>query len=187
MIYYNEIINQSETYTDWVQRKHDIKYWYNAYFQIVTALHALKKYLNMHHLDLHSDNILVQRVKKGGYWKYNINDKTYYLPNLGVRFVIIDYSQSYIPNTFTSNFARKKMSKKDIKKLFQSTLDISQSPSSFKNDIANGIKTLKNDTYLNMISSIWGEMYSEKPRNSRLIESFDMNKKIRFNFSFLKK
>ena len=75
--YYNELISGSETFTQWVKNKHDIDTWYNAYFQITTAIYCLQSYFNLTHLDLHSDNILVKRVKPGGVWKYKINGKNY--------------------------------------------------------------------------------------------------------------
>ena len=52
----------------------------------------------MLHTDLHIGNILVQKVKSGGYWIYKLDGVDYYLPNLGYIFIISDFGFSWIPN-----------------------------------------------------------------------------------------
>lgn len=97
IISYNEYINFN-TFHSWARKKHKLEYWYNALFQIITALYAIKKFFNMLHTDFHTKNILVQKVKPGGYWTYIIDKKKYYLPNLGFIFLIHDFGFSWIPN-----------------------------------------------------------------------------------------
>lgn len=93
---YNEYINK-HTFQEWAHKKHSTDLWFNALFQIMYSLIALKRYFNMLHTDLHFQNILVYKVKSGGYWKYKLNNKTYYLPNLGYIFVLHDFGFAWIP------------------------------------------------------------------------------------------
>lgn len=183
--YYNELISGSETFTQWVKNKHDIDTWYNAYFQITTAIYCLQSYFNLTHLDLHSDNILVKRVKPGGVWKYKINGKNYYVPNYGYIFYINDFGHAWIPDSLQSWIVRKKYKGKnkkiyrnfDIMRLFQSTLDFSTSPASFKLTIRNIINDLGNDkNFIHIIESIWNS-YNKKPKG-KIIESYDLDKSI---------
>lgn len=82
----------------WAKMKHSNEMWMNALFQISVGLYAIKKYYNMHHTDFHTGNILVHKVKPGGYWVYTINRKNYYLPNLGYIFLLSDFGFAWIPN-----------------------------------------------------------------------------------------
>jgi len=181
--YYNEYIDNSETYTEWVQKVHTIYQWYNAYFQITIAIYSLQHFFNMTHLDLHSDNVLVRSVKPGGYWKYTINYVNYYVPNLGYIFYINDFGHAMIPKNFESWVAKKSKKKIrknfDIQKLFKSTLEFSQSPPNFKNKIRYLIKTLENSNFTNTIREIW-EDYTEKNNGGggKQIETYNLDKKI---------
>lgn len=94
---YNEYINYSD-FSSWAESKHTNKYWFNALFQIMIGLAAMKRYFNLLHTDFHTGNILVQKVKPGGYWLYTINGNNYYLPNLGFVFLISDFGFGWIPN-----------------------------------------------------------------------------------------
>lgn len=183
--YYNELISGSETFSQWVRNKHDIDTWYNAYFQITTAIYCLQSYFNLTHLDLHSDNILVKRVKPGGVWRYKINGKNYYVPNYGYIFFINDFGHAWIPDSLQSWIIRKKYKGKnkkiyknfDIMRLFKSTLDFSTSPVSFKRTIRNIIEDLGTDkNFINIIENIW-DFYNKKPKG-KIIESYDLDKSI---------
>ncbi len=94
---YNEMANNQDFHS-WAKQHHSIDVWYNALFQIMVGLIALKRYFNMTHTDLHTQNILVQRVPPGGYWTYIINGVKYYVPNLGFVFLIHDFGFAWIPN-----------------------------------------------------------------------------------------
>lgn len=93
---YNEYINY--TFESWCEQKHNNQVWFNALFQIMYALASIKRIFNMLHTDLHIGNILVQKIKKGGYWIYKLDNVDYYLPNLGYVFIISDFGFSWIPN-----------------------------------------------------------------------------------------
>lgn len=180
--HYNELIDSSELYTDWVQKKHTLNEFYNAYFQIIVGIYTLQTYFGMTHLDLHSDNIIVKKVTKGGCWKYIINDDIYYLPNLGYIFLINDFGHAFVPKYFKSLFIREdyrntKITKIfDIQHLFRSTKNISTSSSTFKNIIKiDFIKNVKNNvmSFSGAIRSIWQKKY-KKPFG-KVIKTFDTN------------
>jgi len=180
--YYNEYIDGGITYTKWVKQMHTKNEWYNAYFQITVAIYCLQKYFNMIHLDLHSDNILVKRVKSGGYWKYIINGKSYYVPNYGFIFFINDFGHAWIPENFQSWIVRKKYKTKvihknfDIMKLFNSTLNFSTSSPSFKNEIKQIIKDLEtNKNFTDIIESMWDNYLK---RQTNIIESYNLDKPV---------
>ena len=187
MYNYNEIIDKSETYTKWVQADHSLKEWYNAYFQITSSIYVLQHYFNMTHFDLHSDNILVQKCKKGGYNIYKIDGVSYKVPNLGYRFFIIDLGQAFIPNKFKSWYVKQEYSNRritksfDINFLFESTLQLSTSPKEFKTKIRNLIKDIDTkDHFASIIYDFWYENnYDTIKNNSKLIETFDLDQKLK--------
>ncbi len=94
----NEFINHT-TYYDWLKLvKANENLVINSFFQIMCGILAIQRYYGMLHTDLHASNILVHKVKPGGYWSYVIDDKRYYLPNLGYIILINDFGFGYIPN-----------------------------------------------------------------------------------------
>lgn len=94
---YNEYAIYGD-FTNWVKGNHSHEVWLNALFQIMVGLLAMRRYFNMIHTDLHIGNILVHSVQPGGYWTYIIDNKKYYLPNLGWVFLLSDFGFSWIPN-----------------------------------------------------------------------------------------
>lgn len=103
---YNEYAN-AESFHSWAQRKYTDDIWFNALFQIIYALVSLKRYYNMSHTDFHTDNILVHKVKPGGFWVYTLNDVKYYLPNLGFVFLLHDFGFAWIPQKLVVNWHNK--------------------------------------------------------------------------------
>jgi len=139
----------------------------------------------MTHLDLHSDNIIVKKVKKGGYWSYIIDGKLYKVPNLGYIFYICDFGHAWIPNNFKSWFISQKYKTKhihkgfDIYQLFKSTMSFTTSPSKFRKDVRYVIKKLRtNNNFENIIEEIWGDQYvynsSSKNINKIKAKSIDI-------------
>jgi len=186
LLLHNEFANDTQTFTEWVQESRDIIYFNNAYFQIIYSLYTLQKYFGMSHVDLHSNNILVQKIKPGGYWIYKINKKNYYVPNMGYIFYIIDFGQAWIPQKFqswyvTQNYNEKQITKAiDLQILFKSTLKISKSPKNFKQEIKHIIKLLKKPSYKfsELIELIWYDQYNEKPKNQEMLDFFSSEKSI---------
>lgn len=65
----------------------------------MAGLSAIQEYGQIHNNDIKTENILVYSVKPGGYWKYTIEGKSYYIPNNGKLFVLNDFgvSETYSP------------------------------------------------------------------------------------------
>ncbi len=73
---------------------------YNLIFQIMSGVHSLQNYLQIVNNDIKSMNILYHKIKKGGYWNYNIDGIDYFVPNLGFLFIVNDFGVSSIFNPF---------------------------------------------------------------------------------------
>lgn len=87
--YYNEFVNNG-TFFEWYRTCTDQEA-VNVFMQIIIGIIAMQKYYKMTHGDLHSNNILIQKVKPGGVWKFQINDKEFMIPNIGWMVVINDF------------------------------------------------------------------------------------------------
>jgi hypothetical protein len=184
----NELID-GITYDTWTQQSHSKEELMNAYFQIIVAIYALQKFFNMTHLDLHAENILVKKVKKGGYWKYKIGDTEYFVPNLGYIFYIIDFGHAWIPGKFKSWFIRQRKNAKlihksyDLMTLFRVTLKNSKSLET-KAIIRTIIKKIRiGENYENLIKKYWKE-YTLVVQ-TKIIDVYDFNKTI--NTKYLQK
>jgi hypothetical protein len=90
LISYNEYANVSTLFS-WLETPRSDEEYHNMMIQIIIGIICIQKYYNMIHGDLHSMNILVHKVKPGGFWKYIINGKQYIVPNLGWLFLMNDY------------------------------------------------------------------------------------------------
>jgi hypothetical protein len=92
--YMSEFINDG-TFKNWITTKertnHELD---NAYFQIFHAAYCIYKYTEMYHDDLHWENVLILKIKKGGFFRYKIKNKTYDVPNLGYIFIVTDFGLS---------------------------------------------------------------------------------------------
>ena len=80
-------------------------------FQVINALYCLKKIFNISHNDLHSGNILIYKIKPGGYFKYTIDDNVYYIPNIGYLFVLWDFGSISSPSKIFNGETEKELSK----------------------------------------------------------------------------
>lgn len=67
---------------------------YSALFQILYALHCIQYYAQIMNYDIKKENILYYKIIPGGYWKYVIKNRTYYVPNHGFLFVLTDFGVS---------------------------------------------------------------------------------------------
>jgi hypothetical protein len=70
---------------------HDANIIKNTIVQMVLAIYSFHIYTKHKHDDCHWGNFLYHKVNKGGYIHYNINNKDYYLENLGYLWIIWDY------------------------------------------------------------------------------------------------
>ena len=108
LITYNEFANFGD-FESWSKIKHTDIYWFNALFQILISLIAIKRTFNMLHNDLHTNNILVYKVKPGGHWTYIIDNIKYHVPNLGYVFFIHDFGFAYISNLNKTGTLKKQL------------------------------------------------------------------------------
>ena len=78
---------------------YDEKVFESILFQVFFAVASIQLKYGMFHSDIKSDNILVKVIPKGGYWKYNLDDITYKVPNHGYIIVLNDFgvSHSFMP------------------------------------------------------------------------------------------
>lgn len=96
LVYYNEYANYS-TLFHWGKTNHSYQEWMNILCQIIISIITMQRYFNIIHGDLHSLNILIYKVKKGGYWKYIIDNNEYIIPNLGFVILLSDFGFATIP------------------------------------------------------------------------------------------
>lgn len=84
--------------------------WKNIVFQLIYTIAIIQKYYRMMHNDFHYGNILIDTsLKPGGYFVYQINDKTYYIKNTGIipRLWDFEFSMVYsnkIPDAYPNKF-----------------------------------------------------------------------------------
>jgi hypothetical protein len=79
---------------NWSKSERNIYEWISCFLQIYFGLYTLQYYTGIIHNDLHWANILVFSIPKGGYWCYQIQNKKYYIENLGFLFVLWDFGMS---------------------------------------------------------------------------------------------
>lgn len=97
---------------DWIEEGNEItdEEWKILVFQIVYTLAIMQKKYKLMHNDMHYGNILIDTsIKKGGYFVYNINSKTYYMKNNGFipKLFDFEFAMSYsdkIPDFYPNKF-----------------------------------------------------------------------------------
>jgi hypothetical protein len=116
----------------WVKTEHSNEEWKNMIFQFIVGVHVIQKYLKGFHSDLKPKNIFFKNIKKNEneYFEYLINDKKYYLKNMGTLFILADYG--HLQSTF---FDKNKISEEDILSAIRENQDFD-----FMKDFANRIK-----------------------------------------------
>ena len=115
----------------WVKTEHNMEEWKNLIFQFIIGVHVIQKYLKGFHSDLKPKNIFFKNIKKeNGYFEYSINEKKYYLKNIGTLFMLADYG--HLQSTF---FDSNKMSEEDILSSIRENQDFD-----FMKDFGNRIK-----------------------------------------------
>jgi len=65
-------------------------------YQLFAALSCVHTVYGIFHSDIKQENVLVQKIKPGGYFEYNINGKTYYVKNVGYVFFLNDFGLSQV-------------------------------------------------------------------------------------------
>lgn len=83
---------------------------YSCLFQIFAGLYTIQKYAQIMNFDVKKENVLFYNTEPGGYWKYVIFGKDYYVPNYGKLFVLNDFgiSRSMSPSNIMYRSDREK-------------------------------------------------------------------------------
>ena len=90
----NEIANGD--LSSWLKTSPSILELQSCLFQIMAGIHALQHYYLILNNDIKSPNILFYNVNPGGYWKYTIHGRDFYVPNYGKLFIVNDFGVSLI-------------------------------------------------------------------------------------------
>jgi len=94
IFYINEIANGDlESWFKTNPEKHELE---SALFQIMAGIHAYQYYYNVVNNDIKAPNILFYNVNPGGYWKYTIYGRDFYVPNYGKLFIVNDFGVAQI-------------------------------------------------------------------------------------------
>ncbi len=77
----------------WIEESHNEEDWLSLIFQFIIGVHVIQKYLKGFHSDLKPKNIFYKKIKNGkdNYFKYKVNNKSYYIKNTGYLFMLADY------------------------------------------------------------------------------------------------
>lgn len=165
---YNEWIPNVQLFSQFCDDpSHTVSEWFNAYFQILAAIYTLGDTLGLSHSDLHSNNILVAKIPKGGHWKYTIDGVDYYVPNLGYQFLLNDFGHAWIPGKMESWYVRERLKPKRTQKLvdpiriFDEVLEYSLAPKRVKEIIDSTIDLFKTDRIevIDIIYTIFGSFF----------------------------
>jgi hypothetical protein len=70
------------------------KIWKNIYEQIFMSIFLFHS-LDLNHGDSHNGNFLYTKIKAGGCFHYRINNDDYYIENIGYKWMIWDYGNTY--------------------------------------------------------------------------------------------
>lgn len=195
---YNELIPDFENLYDWQERrKHSSDEWASVFFQILVALHCMETKYKMTHNDLHGENVLIQKISKGGHICYIINNKKYYLPNLGFLVLINDFGMVRVPSKLEIGWYHKKYTRaieNDIK--FVRSYVTKRSPKEFQDYFLEPLKSFdvkSNAKMLDIIEYFYSdnEYTQMKTRNKngininytkfvpkKILDTYDTDKKI---------
>jgi hypothetical protein len=185
---YNEYASGGD-FAKWAAEDHPIDFWYNAIFQIFIGILAIRRYFNMIHTDLHVKNILVHKVLPGGYWKYIIDNKKYYLPNLGFIFVLSDFGFTWIPNKIAISWHYDQRLRYvttggqnyyDIAVFLKSLFTLSNVPDEIKKTLNN---TLKKTDFIVFNKQYYIEHYKRKRlrKKQRILYKYLINNYTKLN------
>jgi len=90
----NEIANGD--LASWLQTNPSVAELQSCLFQIMAGVHAFQHYFLLHNNDIKAPNILFYNVNPGGFWKYRIYGRDFYVPNYGKLFIVNDFGVASI-------------------------------------------------------------------------------------------
>ena len=163
-------------------------------FQIMAGLYFLQDVYQITNNDLKSRNVLVYKIPEGGVIKYKINNRNFFVPNYGYRFVINDFGLAtcFYPYTkFNGRLRGTRQTSRDIVYLGKRYAFIKNNkflPISGKNnynlEFFKGVGMFNNNDlnmYLNLVEPRRLEWYNNKNvavKNSNGVKIFKKNNKI---------
>ena len=186
LIYYNEYANYS-TLFHWGKTNHSYQEWMNILCQIIISIISIQKYFNIIHGDLHSLNILIYKVKKGGYWKYLIDNNEYIIPNLGYIILLSDFGFASIPRKVyvkwyyddkIKNLTRKQQIFFDFKYLSD---DLIKQKQPVQNLLKESLQKINNSTKYNLIDLLndyYQKININREDSISFIEIYNLNKPL---------
>ena len=201
LIYYNEYANYS-TLFHWGKINHSYQEWMNILCQIIISIISMQKYFNIIHGDLHSLNILIYKVKKGGYWKYIIDNNEYIIPNLGYIILLSDFGFASIPGKVyvkwyfddtIKNITRKQQIFFDFKYLSDDLIKQKQPVQNLLKESFEKINNKKYSKNYNLISllndyyekidkheynALYKDSEEKNDKSNRFIEIYNLNKPL---------
>ena len=99
---FNAIILYYEYFDDilrnWLAETRSDNEWISFILQTLITIKFLRDKYNLSHSDLTWVNIMVNKVEKGGHWKYLTNKYQLYIPNEGYEFIFWDFGSSRSKN-----------------------------------------------------------------------------------------
>lgn len=200
---YNEYIDDAQIFYDWAKEKHSDHEWANVFFQVLVAIYAMQKHYNMTHNDLHGANILIKKVKKGGYYKYKIDGTDYYVPNLGNFVLVNDYGLTKIPKKLVPDWFKGRKDKHNLNidvKEFYKNLNIKGAPKKFKNEYLDIFKHITDIDVNDLIMTFYAHSkfspdistkecndvpyfcYNKIKPKGKLIDSFNVDAKLKLTY-----
>lgn len=99
---FNAIILYYEYFDDilrnWLAETRTDDEWMSFILQTLITIKFLREKYNLSHSDLTWVNIMVNKVEKGGYWKYITDNYELFIPNEGYEFIFWDFGSSRSKN-----------------------------------------------------------------------------------------
>lgn len=184
---FNEFASAS-TLDEWGKIQHSDREWFSVFFQIMMGLIAIKRYYGMIHTDFHTGNILLQKVQPGGYWKYTVDGRDFFVPNHGYVVMLHDFGFAWVPGKLTPVHWHYKQTLKYITNVGKHLFDINtilsylmkrpyRLPRAFKNALK------KNFGELRYVLS--AKFYKENNEDGEYDEWLAVNKHVSVNFSLV--
>jgi hypothetical protein len=91
-----------------LKKSHTSKTYESILFQVILSLYSFHRQIGYSHNDAHLGNYLIHEITPGGFWRYKINGKEVYVPNVGYLVVLWDPGMAtpVIPRNLIEDYHR---------------------------------------------------------------------------------
>jgi serine/threonine protein kinase len=72
----------------------DMNQQFSVLYQLLAAVYSIHHYFAIFHKDIKAENILIKKIKPGGFFKYVINEKIFHIQNSGILVFLADFGVS---------------------------------------------------------------------------------------------